>query len=673
MLKILKPLRKCTQVYFPSLFKHLPYNLCPSFIPTSLGSPTIFGTISAKQSKSGSDNDKDTISTSTILVQDGLNFQELPVVIKKTSKLFMAEDLSGEFLSTDEDDLETIAKFQRLAKCQSLDEVLDLLNTLQPSEVTSALAAFSLTCFTDHQEENEIRDNDLAEENDDCEIKQYDVYQDAIVHKLFDIVCQNGKTSHLLTGLYAVVHSDMDLAQNPELFEKLCDTFLLRLNEGAVGITDIYEFATLLQTVRGNHVAIVDQLWLGISDKSTEIDISTLLLMYRLLPLFQHSRNMVFKVLERKCYQLWWQLRIKDVMGILFVLIKIKMPHGKLITSLTKWVNLNIHLVEEKELTNIINSLSQLGHIDMNIVTAIERLVKVKNRNIVEALLVSEIMCYCLKFRLRSPTILDNVATYFVANATNLSPICFLKIVKPFGLLNYLPSNSYDFYTKLEDVLQAKFIQFRPEDVIELLLSCTYIQRFPQNFVKRIFSQQFLDRLSTVQVKSELQKTYDNLNLLDAAMTLECRYYRGPMLSNQHDNGHSRRDGRISKQVNRLSGILTQILGGRKNFAVGKQLNKLPICEMYIVDFIVNLNIEGKPIPFGERSRPAKRIAVVINLPEYYCYNSTELIGQQATKIRHLQKLGYSVVQLDCAELASITCEKELKDLLNRKLFVNFQ
>lgn len=102
-------------------------------------------------------------------------------------------------------------------------------------------------------------------------------------------------------------------------------------------------------------------------------------------------------------------------------------------------------------------------------------------------------------------------------------------------------------------------------------------------------------------------------------------------------------------------------------------MKKLPVSEQYTIDFIVHFNVDGKPIPFNERLRIGKRIAVLIHLPEHYCFNSKELIGQQATKIRHLQKLGYSVVQLDYEEVASINCEKELKDLLNRKLYINFK
>ncbi len=44
-------------------------------------------------------------------------------------------------------------------------------------------------------------------------------------------------------------------------------------------------------------------------------------------------------------------------------------------------------------------------------------------------------------------------------------------------------------------MLESKFSEFPPKEVLSLLLSFVYIERYPLNFVRRIFNPIFMDRL----------------------------------------------------------------------------------------------------------------------------------------------------------------------------------
>ena len=46
-----------------------------------------------------------------------------------------------------------------------------------------------------------------------------------------------------------------------------------------------------------------------------------------------------------------------------------------------------------------------------------------------------------------------------------------------FGELNYHPPNGFKFFEILEHVLEHKFQQFPPKEIIDLLLSFIYIER----------------------------------------------------------------------------------------------------------------------------------------------------------------------------------------------------
>jgi Xaa-Pro dipeptidase len=123
---------------------------------------------------------------------------------------------------------------------------------------------------------------------------------------------------------------------------------------------------------------------------------------------------------------------------------------------------------------------------------------KAKSLKISDPNLVAWIMEYVKRFRIRSSHILDGVAEYVVLhNGTNLSGPHLSSVLEPFGLLDYQPPNGLKFWQIFEKVLGDKFVQLPPKDVVELLLSCVYLKKYPLNFVDRVFSPYFLDRLHT--------------------------------------------------------------------------------------------------------------------------------------------------------------------------------
>lgn len=111
---------------------------------------------------------------------------------------------------------------------------------------------------------------------------------------------------------------------------------------------------------------------------------------------------------------------------------------------------------------------------------------------------MANIMDYVSKFRLRSTNILEAAAEFVVRNSErNFSPPQFTSILKPFGELNFEPTQGPRFWEVVETYLNQKFIQFPPKDIVNLLLTCVYLTKYPLNFVDRIFSPYFLDRLHT--------------------------------------------------------------------------------------------------------------------------------------------------------------------------------
>lgn len=110
--------------------------------------------------------------------------------------------------------------------------------------------------------------------------------------------------------------------------------------------------------------------------------------------------------------------------------------------------------------------------------------------------LVCAISDYAKKFRLHTPTMLEGIADYVISQeGKGLSPPVITSIITCFGHVNFQPRNGIEFWNIMEKLIDEKFVQFTPNDLINILLSCTYLQKYPLNFVGRIFSPYFLDRV----------------------------------------------------------------------------------------------------------------------------------------------------------------------------------
>lgn len=123
---------------------------------------------------------------------------------------------------------------------------------------------------------------------------------------------------------------------------------------------------------------------------------------------------------------------------------------------------------------------------------------KAKSRKISDPNLVAAMMTFVKHFRLRtSSNIMEGAGEYFIQHGPQLTSSQIHSILLPFGLLEFQPPNGVKFWEMVETVLRSKFVQFSPNDVIDVLLTCVYLQKYPLNFVDRVFSPYFLDRLHT--------------------------------------------------------------------------------------------------------------------------------------------------------------------------------
>ncbi|XP_027724724.1 FAST kinase domain-containing protein 3, mitochondrial [Vombatus ursinus] len=282
---------------------------------------------------------------------------------------------------------------------------------------------------------------------------------------------------------------------------------------------------------------------------------------------------------------------------------------------------------------------------------------------------VSKVMQYCSKKMILSKPIFDAVAESFIYQAEIFSPVQVSQLIVPFGKLNYLPPNASLFFRKLEDTIRTRFKYFPPHDLLNLLHSCTLIGCHPVNYVAKLFSPYFLQKLQDWELDLG-RSSQAQLTQLYLTVVLECPFYKGPKLLPQYQVKsflippyllETPMDLQLYRTV---SAGLIDILKAKIYFA---SRVSTPCC--YTVDTEIKLDEEGFVLPFTSDEDVFKRLALCIDDRKRFCLNSHNLLGKEAIKQRHLQLLGYEVIQIPYHEVEILQSRCELVKYLKKKLF----
>ncbi|KAM5264424.1 FAST kinase domain-containing protein 3, mitochondrial [Ctenodactylus gundi] len=362
-------------------------------------------------------------------------------------------------------------------------------------------------------------------------------------------------------------------------------------------------------------------------------------------------------------------LRPKSISQILAALMALDQTQAlPLVIKLGKYVVRHIPHLCSEELSNVLEAFMYFGHNDRFFVKALEQHVASKCLTL-DPKVVSKITVYCGRKLILSKPILNAVAETFVCQSEKFSLNQISALIEPFGKLNYLPPNAPDLFRKLENLLFAYFNCFPPKTLLQVLHSCSLIECHPVNFMAKIFSPFFLQKLQGEE--SYLDRlSRARLTQLFLTSILECPFYKGPkLLPKYHVQSfvtpccslETPLDFHLCKHV--MTGLI-DLLGARIYFS-SKVLT--PYC--YTIDIEIKVDEGGFVLPSAVNEDVYKRIALCIDDPKRFCSNSQHLLGKEAIKQRHLRLLGYQVVQVPYHEIEMLKSRLELVEYLQRKLF----
>lgn len=608
---------------------------------------------------------------STILIQDGVNIQELPIIVRRLSgKDFIVLNNN---LVQDESDNDTIAETNNreeldeiingFNRCFTADAIFKILDTMPLEEVTPLVALHALQ-KTYELDNNKVFRNDYTKYigSDDSE----NFTRTAILNHLIDRISQTRDNDVLVKGL-ELLSKDVFKSNTNHVKEKLKDEIILQISQNKFTLKQVCDTVKILS--HGGNRQHIDTLWVGITERFDEINEQNFIDVFQTLLFFKKSRRTVTNTLEKKMIAIWYKLKSDDICNLLHVLSKINVPALRFLEVTSKWIHTNIHTLSEEQLRTIILHLNDLDYKDNNIENALERYIKMKSIKIKDPAVMACIMDYCYKFRIRSVHIMQGCAEYLVLNQKHLSPVHFKSLFLPFGHLLFKPLNGVQFWKTVEEFLEEKFVNFKPNDFLDVMLACVYLQKYPLNFVDKIFNPYFLDRLQAKEDLNVHQVQRMKLKVLDTAMHIECPSYQGPMLPRDYSSPTGVAvDQRIKRICYKIHPHLNTIIGFADRISLNVLPPFLPMSDIYMIDVLVHPSFMGRTMSMINLIQDHLYTAILIHIPEYFCSDG-QLIGSQAMRIRHLQNKGFKVVTLEHKVLSRlVTYPKDLMGYISNEI-----
>ncbi|NWU68728.1 FAKD3 protein, partial [Pterocles burchelli] len=546
--------------------------------------------------------------------------------------------------------------FKKLNSLCTSKEIFDFLRSLEV--MSDIMASGALQRIS----EVEVDDNGLKNP------------EGVLENEVFRALCfqfEFGSSKLSNTGLLTALQALIKLHIDPQstLMASLLSEVEERLGKGQLTVKNLCTLGESLLELEGPSCATLEQIVNHMQEKDIEKwSPREMVVVYKMLQVTVREGEHYQGLLNRMnsvTLTIVSQLSPKFTSMILNSLVVLHQTQAvPLVTALCKHSVKHIPYFTDDELINVLEAFLYFGHHEQIFTEALETHVP-ESIFTMHPQTVSKVMQYCCQRMILSKPIFDAVAEGFISDPDRFTTDQIAECIIPFGTLNYLPSSASSLFVKLETVLHIHFSQFQPHTLLNLLHSCVLIQRYPVNFLPKIFSPYFLQQLQAQPPGLDRIVT-SKLTQLFLTVTLECPFYEGPKLLPKYQvkaflTPHGSLDVHLLKRVK--AGLL-HLLKKRIYFA-----SEVSTPYFYTVDIEIKLDEEGFVLPAAQCEEVHRRIALCVDGQNRFCVNSHNLLGEEAIKQRHIQLLGYEVVQIPFFEIESLQNCRKMAEYLHKKIF----
>lgn len=551
------------------------------------------------------------------------------------------------------------AFYARLNKCTSPRQVFRLLRSVEI--MTDTMAAASLHHVAD------------LEQGVNC-LKDPSVLEEDIIRAL----CQQlEEDSERLTdsGVISVLLACTRLYLDPwsTLMVRLVSESQKRLDHCHLSVIQLCDLGKAMLAMEGPSSIMLKQVMFQIQKQEVaQWTVAELRAVYKLLQLgagFDGNYCDLLNAMHTHAVTVTSHMTPASVSDVLSVLTSLNQTQAMpLVISLCKKAVRHIPHFTDEELTLVLNALMHFGHSDHYFVDAMEKYVPTVAFTL-HPETITKVMQFFGRRNILSPAVLNAVAESFVYRADEYTTSQVARQIVPFGKLGYLPPNAADLFRKVETILHTRFSHFQPRTLLSVLHSCILVERFPVNFVSKVFSSYFLQQL---QEKDSAMNRYAlaQLTQLHMAVKLECPFYKGPLLLPQYKvknfltPGNSMETPLDFHLYTSVKTGLVNLLGGRSYFG---STVLTPYC--YTLDVEIKLDEEGYVLPISCNNEVFKRVVLCIDDQKRFTSKRRQLLGKEAIKQRHLRLLGYEVVQIPFYEFEKLQNITSVVEYLHQKIF----
>lgn len=374
---------------------------------------------------------------------------------------------------------------QRLQSCSSSRQVFTLLRSVGIMSDTMAAAALHRVADLE-QATNSLKDPSVLE-NDVIRALCYQLELDS--RRLTD------------AGLVAVLLAGTRLFLDPwsTLMVRLVSESQERLDKEQMSVDQLCTLGHAMLAMEGPACVMLDQVMEQIQKQEpSQWCLSDLVAVYRFLQggiSVDGKHQDLLNAMHIQAMTVTSRMDPAAVSGLLGALVALnQMQAMPLVFSLCKQAVRHVPNFTDEELTAVLGALMHFGYSDRYFVEAMEKHVPTMTFSSSPET-VTKVMQFFGRRNILSPMVFDAVAESFVYRADDYSTSQVARQIMALGKVGYLPPNAAAVFRKVELILQSRFSHFQPRTLLNLLHSCTLVERFPVNFVSKVFSNFFLQQL----------------------------------------------------------------------------------------------------------------------------------------------------------------------------------
>ena len=375
---------------------------------------------------------------------------------------------------------------QRLADCSSSWQVLRLLRHAET--LSDVMAAGALHRVADL-------------ERDGCSLRDPGVLEKDVVRSL---CFQLEQDSVRLTdgGLVSALMACTRLLLDPwsTLVVRLVAESQVRLDRGRMSVGELVTLGRALLALEGPACGMLGQVMLQVRRRggAAAWSLAELVGVYQLMQdgAAEGGRQQaLLHAMHAHALSLAPRMDAAAVSGLLGALVALEQSNAMpLVMALCRQAVRHVRGFTDEQLGLVLGALMHFGHSDGYFVGAMERHVP-RVAFTARPETVARVAQYFGQRNILSRPVFDALAESFVYRADDYDTGQVARQILPLGKLGYLPPNAGEVFGKVESILHTRFSQFQPRTLLSLLHACTLVERFPVNFVSKVFKSYFLQEL----------------------------------------------------------------------------------------------------------------------------------------------------------------------------------